>query len=62
MRYSIIEKFAFVVVIIARKMKSYFQAHQVIVLTNQPLKWIFYKPKTTGQRMQLCIKLSEFDI
>lgn len=36
MRYFIVEKFALTVIIIARKMKSYFQAYQVIVLTDQP--------------------------
>lgn len=50
-RYSIIEKFAYAVVIVAKKMKPYFQAHQVIILTNQPLKWIFHKLKIVGQMM-----------
>lgn len=47
-KYSTIKKFAYVVVIIAKKMKPYFQAHQVVIMTNQPLKQIFRKPETMG--------------
>lgn len=50
-RYSTIKKFAYAVVMATRKMKHYFRVHQVVVLTNQPFKWIFYKPKTIRQMM-----------
>ena len=36
-RYSSMEKLAFALVTVARKLKPYFQAHTVIVLTNKPL-------------------------
>ncbi|XP_077223439.1 uncharacterized protein LOC143857051 [Tasmannia lanceolata] len=37
-RYQNIEKFAFAVVIAARKLCPYFLAHSIIVLTDQPLR------------------------
>ena len=36
-RYSPMEKLAFALVTTARKLKPYFQAHMVVVLTNRPL-------------------------
>ena len=36
-RYPLMEKLAFALVIAARKLKPYFQAHTVIVLTDKPL-------------------------
>ena len=36
-RYSSMEKLAFALVTVARKLKPYFQAHTVIFLTNKPL-------------------------
>ena len=37
-RYPRMEKLAFTLVTTARKLKPYFQAHTIIVLTDQPLK------------------------
>ena len=37
-RYPPMEKLAFVLVTAARKLKPYFQAHTVVVLTNRPLR------------------------
>ena len=37
-RYSPMEKLAFALVMAARKLKPYFQAHMVIVLTDRPLR------------------------
>ncbi|KAM2645265.1 hypothetical protein EV1_018826 [Malus domestica] len=36
-RYSNIEKLALALVMSARKLRPYFQAHSIIVLTNHPL-------------------------
>ena len=37
-RYSPMEKLAFALVTAARKLKPYFQAHTVVVLTDRPLR------------------------
>ena len=36
-RYPPMEKLAFTLVTVARKLKPYFQAHIVVILTNKPL-------------------------
>ncbi|RVW61604.1 hypothetical protein CK203_065405 [Vitis vinifera] len=44
------------------KAPPYFQAHPVIVLTDQPLRNILHKPDLTGRMLQWAIELSEFGI
>jgi hypothetical protein len=48
-RYPKIEKLALALVISARKLRPYFQAHTIIVLTNLPLKQVLQKPETSGR-------------
>ena len=61
-RYPQIEKLAFVLVTVARKLKSYFQAHTIIVLTNQPLRRAMSSPEAAGRMALWVIELSELDI
>jgi hypothetical protein len=61
-KYPPMEKLAFVLVMAARKLRPYFQAHTVIVLTNHPLRKAMNKPDTTGRLIQWSIELREFDI
>ncbi|RVX02030.1 hypothetical protein CK203_019417 [Vitis vinifera] len=46
----------------AQKLRPYFQAHPVVVLTDQPLRNILHKPDLTGRMLQCAIELSEFGI
>ncbi|XP_077226392.1 uncharacterized protein LOC143859620 [Tasmannia lanceolata] len=46
----------------ARKLRPYFQAHTIKVLTDQPLRQIFHRPDTLGQLVKRVVELSEFDI
>ncbi|XP_068319684.1 uncharacterized protein [Pyrus communis] len=46
----------------ARKLRPYFQAHSIIVLTNHPLRQILQSPDTSGQMIKWAIALGEFDI
>jgi len=56
------EKLAFALVTAAHKLKPYFQAHIVIVLTDKPL-WRAMSNLKAAKRMTLwAIELSEFDI
>ena len=41
-RYSLVEQTALALKSVARKLSPYFQAQQVIVLTNQPLRVTLY--------------------
>ena len=56
------EKLAFTLVTVARKLKSYFQAYTVIVLTDKPLWRVMSNPEATGRLALWAIELSEFDI
>jgi hypothetical protein len=56
------EKLAFAFVTVARKLRPYFQAHTVIVLTNHHLRKAMNKPDAAGRLIQWSIKLSKFDI
>ncbi|KAI5349264.1 hypothetical protein L3X38_002151 [Prunus dulcis] len=61
-RYPDIEKLAFALVISARRLRPYFQAHTIYVLTNQPLRQVLQKPETFGRLVKWAIELGEFDI
>ena len=56
------EKLVFALVTAARKLKLYFQAHNIIVLMDQPLKRAMSSPEAVGRMALWAIKLSEFDI
>ena len=56
------EKLAFALVTVARKLKLYFQAYTIILLTGQPLKRAMSSPEAAGQMALWAIELSEFDI
>ncbi len=61
-RYPAMEKLALALVVTARKLRPYFQAHSIIVLTNHPLRKAMSKPDAARQLIQWAIELSEFDI
>ena len=56
------EKLAFALVMATRKLKSYFQAHTVVVLTDRPLRQAISNPDAAGRLALWAIELSEFDI
>ena len=56
------EKLAFALVTTARKLRPYFQAHTIVLLTNHPLRKAMNKPDAAGRLIQWSIELSELDI
>lgn len=56
------EKLAFVLIIVARKLRPYFQTHTIVVQTNKPLRKTMDNPKAARRLVLWAIKLSEFDI
>ena len=56
------EKLAFTLIIAARKLKPYFQAHTIIVLMNKPLRKAMSSPEAAGRMALWAVELSEFDI
>ena len=61
-RYPRMEKLAFALITVARKLKPYFQAHIIVVLTDQPLKRAMNSLEAAGRMALWAIKLSEFDL
>ena len=61
-RYPAMEKLALALVITAKKLRPYFQAHTIIVLINHLLRKAMNKPDAAGRLIQWAIELSEFDI
>ncbi|XP_071724747.1 uncharacterized protein [Rutidosis leptorrhynchoides] len=60
--YSKVEKFSLALVMAARKLRPYFKAHSIRVLTKQPLCKILYDIKSSGRMINSAIELREFDI
>ena len=61
-RYLPMDKLAFTLVTVARKLKPYFQAYTVIVLTDKPLRRAMSSPEAAGRMALWAIKLNEFNI
>lgn len=61
-RYPRIEKIAFALVVMVRRLRPYFQAHTIRVLINQPLRAILHKPETSGRLVKWSVELSKFNI
>ena len=57
-----IEKLAFALITASRKLRHYFQAHVINVITNHPLKKAINKLEAAGRLIQWAIELSEFNI
>ena len=56
------DKLAFALVTAARKLKPYFQAHTIMVLTDQPLKRAISSLEAAKMMALWAIELSKFDI
>ena len=56
------EKLTFALVTVAWKLKPYFQAHTVVVLTGKPLRRVMSNLKATGRMALWTIELSEFEV
>ncbi|XP_052190043.1 uncharacterized protein LOC127799867 [Diospyros lotus] len=61
-RYPFTEKVALALLNASRKLRPYFQAHSISVLTDQPLRSILQKPECSGRLTKWSIELSEYDI
>ncbi|KAK8951016.1 hypothetical protein KSP39_PZI003142 [Platanthera zijinensis] len=62
LRYPILEKLAYALVISARKLRPYFQAHSIRVVTDHPLRKVLEGVEHSGRLAKWSIELSEFDI
>ena len=56
------EKLAFALIIAVQKLKPYFQAHIIVVLTDKPLRRAISSPEAAGRIALWVVELSKFDI
>nr|KYP35068.1 Transposon Ty3-I Gag-Pol polyprotein [Cajanus cajan] len=61
-RYQTIEKLALALVTSTRRLRPYFQSHQIVVKTDYPIKKILRKLDLAGRMTAWSIELSEYDI
>ncbi|VFQ79929.1 unnamed protein product [Cuscuta campestris] len=61
-RYTTIEKTAYALFISAKKLTSYFQAHPVEVLTDQPLGAVLQNSTSSGRMVKGAMMLTQFNI
>jgi len=60
--YPRIEKFAFAFVISTRRLRPYFQAHPIRVLTEYPMRKVLQKPDLLGRIVNWVVELEQFDV
>ncbi|XP_061360568.1 uncharacterized protein LOC133304534 [Gastrolobium bilobum] len=62
LKYQKLEKAAFALLISAKRLRAYFQGHQIVVRSDLPIRHILHKPDLAGRMMAWVVELSEFDI
>jgi hypothetical protein len=61
-RYLKVPKLLYAVLIASRKLRHYFQAHRISVVTSYPLRVILHNPNTTGNIAKWVAELAEFEL
>nr|XP_023919258.1 uncharacterized protein LOC112030827 [Quercus suber] len=62
-RYPRIEKACLVVIYASQRLKRYFSAHQILLVTkSHPIKALLHQPLLTGRIAQWLVLLSQYDI
>ena len=46
----------------SRKLRHYFQAHEIIVVTRLPLQWTLHNPNAAGRIVEWAVELSRFGL
>jgi len=60
--YPLIEKFAYALVMASRKVRPYFEAHKILVLTDQPLRNVLQKLDASRRLLKWAVELSRYDL
>src|SRR3954463_10449645 len=61
-RYSGMQKLLFGLLMASRKLRHYFQAHEITVVTRLPLQQILHNPEATGKIVEWALDLSSFGL
>ena len=57
LKYPPIERLAYCLILASRKLRPYFQAHPITVLTDQPLRQVLQKPEAAGRLLKWAVEL-----
>ena len=60
--YSGVQKLIFGHIMASRRLRHYFQAHEITVVTRSPLQRILRNPKATGRIVECASELSIFGL
>ena len=61
-KYPELEKLALAFVVLSKKLRPYFHAHSIEVLTNFPLRQVLQKLEASGRLLKWAIELGQFDM
>jgi hypothetical protein len=61
-RYLEVHKLLYAVLIASRKLRHYFQAHRISMVTSYPLRAILHNPNVTGNIAKWAVELAEFEL
>jgi hypothetical protein len=61
-KYLETHKLLYAILVVSRKLRHYFQAHRVVVVTAFPLKAILHNSNTTGNIAKWAAELAEFQL
>jgi hypothetical protein len=61
-RYLEVHKLLYAVLIASRKLRHYFQAHKISVVTSYPLRAVLRNPNATGNIAKWAKELAEFEL
>jgi hypothetical protein len=61
-KYLETHKLIYAVLVASRKLRHYFQAHRVVVVTSYPLKAILHNSNATGNIAKWDVELAEFQL
>jgi hypothetical protein len=57
-----VHKLLYVVLIASRKLRHYFQAHKISVVTSYPLRAVLHNPNVTDNIAKWAAELAEFEL
>ncbi|GJX48073.1 reverse transcriptase domain-containing protein [Tanacetum coccineum] len=60
--YTSMEKLVLALVHASKRLKRYFQAHPIIVITDQPIQQVLSRPEVAGRLQKWSIELGEYAI
>ncbi|GJQ95231.1 reverse transcriptase domain-containing protein [Tanacetum coccineum] len=60
--HTSMEKLVLALVHASKRLKRYFQAHPIIVITDQPIQQVLSRPKVVGRLQKWSIELGEYAI